>query len=161
MNARALIEACTARGLTIAVAESCTGGLICAALTDVPGASRVLDRGFITYSNAAKTELLGVAPDALSAHGAVSAPTAQQMAEGAIKNSNATLSVAVTGIAGPGGGTADKPVGLVFIAIARRGDSPCVARHVFPGDRDAVRRATVEAALAALLQASAQNTPHA
>ena len=109
-------------GRKIALAESCTGGLVCAALTEIPGSSAVLDRGFVTYSNEAKQELLGVQPDILEAFGAVSPATAWAMAQGAIKNSNADLAVAVSGIAGPDGGTELKPVGTVVFALAIRGD---------------------------------------
>ena len=145
-----LLEACRARGLTLATAESCTGGLIAACLTEIAGSSAVVERGFVTYSNAAKTELLGVAAATLERHGAVSAETAAAMVEGALARSPADLAVAVTGIAGPGGATATKPVGLVFIGVQRRGAAPAVERHVFAGDRRAVRTATLARALALL-----------
>lgn len=146
-----LIARCRAAGLRLVTAESCTGGLISAALTDVPGASRVFDRGFVTYSNQAKTDLLGVPPFMLKEHGAVSAQVAEAMAAGARVQSGADLAVAVTGIAGPGGATPDKPVGLVYIATASKGQATEATRHDFPGDRTAVRGATVAAALRALL----------
>ncbi|MEJ2408550.1 MAG: CinA family protein [Novosphingobium sp.] len=111
-----------AAGRTIALAESCTGGLVCAALTEIPGSSAVLDRGFVTYSNEAKQELLGVQSDILEAFGAVSPATAWAMAQGAIKASNADVAVAVSGVAGPDGGTDMKPVGTVVFALAIRGD---------------------------------------
>ncbi|SFG32855.1 nicotinamide-nucleotide amidase [Novosphingobium sp. CF614] len=111
-----------AAGRTVAVAESCTGGLVCAALTEIPGSSAVLDRGFVTYSNEAKQELLGVQSDIIEAFGAVSPATAWAMAQGAIKHSNADVAVAVSGIAGPDGGTAMKPVGTVVFALAIRDD---------------------------------------
>ncbi len=134
-------------GCTVALAESCTGGLIAGALTDIPGSSRVVDRGFVTYSNVAKSEMLGVPPSLILAHGAVSPEVAVAMAVGALARSRADAAVAVTGVAGPDGGTPEKPVGRVHIATAvRRGD----ARHkeyTFPGDREAVRLATVQAAL--------------
>ncbi|MCB2101332.1 MAG: CinA family protein, partial [Rhodobacterales bacterium] len=114
--ARAVIAECLADGLTVATAESCTGGLIAACLTAVPGSSSVVDRGFVTYSNTAKTQMLDVPEALLVEHGAVSAPVARAMAEGALARSGASLAVAVTGIAGPGGGTETKPVGLVHIA---------------------------------------------
>jgi nicotinamide-nucleotide amidase len=139
------------RRMMIATAESCTGGLIAGLLTEIPGSSDVLERGFVTYSNAAKEEMLGVPHELLATHGAVSRAVAAAMAEGALDHSWAQLAVAVTGIAGPGGGSAEKPVGLVFIAAMRAGDAPIVQRHLF-GDigRDQVRLATVEAALTLL-----------
>ncbi len=149
-QATALLAACRARGLTVATAESCTGGLIAAALTAIAGSSDVVDRGFVTYSNAAKTAMLGV-PEALIAEvGAVSEAVARAMVLGALAASPADLAVAVTGIAGPGGGSADKPVGLVWFGAARRGGAAMTERRVFPGDRDAVRRATVLHAFALL-----------
>jgi nicotinamide-nucleotide amidase len=119
--ARALLDLCRAKRLTIATAESCTGGLVAAMLTEIPGSSDVLERGFVTYSNAAKTEMLGVPVDVIARFGAVSRETAEAMAMGALAHSPAYLSVAITGIAGPGGGTPDKPVGLVHFAAAARG----------------------------------------
>ena len=157
-----LVSACDAANITLATAESCTGGLIAGAITAVPGSSAVLDRGFVTYSNDAKIYLLGVEVDALEAHGAVSYEVAVQMALGAIKNSPAHLAVAVTGIAGPGGGGPNKPVGLVHMAVARRGEDEALveseARLMLDGafaenGRDGVREATVRAALQALLDA--------
>ncbi len=127
----------------LATAESCTGGLIAAALTHVPGSSDVVDRGFVTYSNAAKAEMLGVDPALIAAHGAVSEPVAAAMADGALARSAAGVAVAVTGVAGPGGGSADKPVGLVWFGCARRGGPARTERRVFTGDRAAVRAATV------------------
>jgi len=146
-----VLVAARAKGLTIATAESCTGGLIAGLLTEIAGSSDVVDRGFVTYSNAAKEEMLGVARDLLVAHGAVSEPVAAAMAQGALAHSNAEVSVAVTGIAGPGGGSAEKPVGLVYIAAMREGGTAVVERHLF-GDigREQVRLATVEAALTLL-----------
>ena len=135
----------------VATAESCTGGMIGAALTDLPGSSEIFERGFITYSNNAKQETLGVPPATLRDHGAVSAQTALAMARGALAHGRAELVVAVTGIAGPGGGSAEKPVGTVFIAYGMRGDTLHCAEHHFTGDRAAVRRHTVEAALQHLL----------
>ena len=131
----------------IATAESCTGGLIAATLTDIPGASAVLDRGFVTYSNAAKSESLGVPPGLIEQHGAVSAPVAIAMAEGALRQSSADLAVSVTGIAGPGGATAGKPVGLVHFAVAQSGRPTVEDTHRF-GDvgRAEVRRLSVIAA---------------
>ncbi len=149
------LAAARAKGLTIATAESCTGGLIAGLLTEIPGSSDVLDRGFVTYSDAAKKEMLGVPHELLAMHGAVSQAVAAAMAEGVLDHSWAQLAVAVTGIAGPGGGSAEKPVGLVFIAAMREGGTAVVERHLF-GDigREQVRLATVEAALKLLKRQS-------
>lgn len=133
--------------LRIVTAESCTGGLVAACLTEIAGSSDVVERGFVAYSNEAKTELLGVFPATLEEHGAVSSHAAKAMAAGALARSPADVAVAVTGIAGPGGGTAAKPVGLVYIAAQRRDHPAEIERHLFPGDRDAVRLASVAAAL--------------
>ena len=149
-DAARLLDRCRDAGLRLATAESCTGGLVAAALTEVAGSSDVVDRGFVTYSNAAKTEMLGVPADLIAAHGAVSEAVARAMAEGALARSRAQLAVAVTGLAGPGGGSADKPVGLVWLGCARAGGDTLTARHVFPGDRTAIRRAAVAEALALL-----------
>lgn len=118
--AKALLDACRLRGLKVATAESCTGGLVAGALTDIAGSSDVVDRGFVTYSNEAKQQMLGVPADTIEKHGAVSRETAEAMARGALGNANADLAVAITGIAGPGGGSPDKPVGLVHFAAASR-----------------------------------------
>ncbi len=130
-TAAAVLEACRAAGLMIATAESCTGGMVAAALTDVPGSSDVVERGFVTYSNAAKTELLGVPAELIARHGAVSEPVARAMADGALAASPADIAVAVTGVAGPGGGTPTKPEGLVHFACARRGRATRHARIEF------------------------------
>lgn len=152
-TAAAVLEACRRRGLHLVTAESCTGGLVAATLTEIAGSSDVVERGFVTYSNAAKEELLGVPRALLDAHGAVSEPVARAMAEGALARVPAAqLSLAVTGVAGPGGATPTKPVGLVFIAAARRGGATLGERHLFKGDRRAVRLASVERALALLQQ---------
>lgn len=145
----ALLQACRAAGLTLAAAESCTGGLIAAVLTEVPGASDVVERGFVVYSNRAKTDLLGVAPGLIEAHGAVSEAVARAMAVGALDRSPADLAVSVTGVAGPGGGTPGKPVGLVHLAAARR-DGMMTHRELRLGDvgRSAIRRASVREAFA-------------
>ncbi len=146
----ALAQRLLARGWRVAAAESCTGGLIAATCTAVAGSSHWFDRGFVTYSNEAKSELLGVPPALIAAHGAVSEPVALAMAEGALARSATDLAVAVTGIAGPGGAVPGKPVGTVWMALARRG-APAQARRLqLDGDRSAVRAATVRAALAAL-----------
>jgi nicotinamide-nucleotide amidase len=146
--ARTLLEACHKRGLKIATAESCTGGLIAGALTAIPGSSDVVERGFVTYSNEAKTEMLGVPADLIARKGAVSMEVAMAMAEGALKHAPADIVVAVTGIAGPGGGSDTKPVGLVHIAAARRGGARLHEECRF-GDigRDEVREATARTSL--------------
>ena len=143
------------RGLKIATAESCTGGMVSAAITDLPGASNVLERGFVTYSNEAKAEMLGVSPETLAAHGAVSSETAHEMAAGALAHSHADVAVSITGIAGPGGGSPEKPVGLVWFGIAMRGREPRLEERRF-GDtgRAQVRRASVVTALRLLLDAA-------
>lgn len=141
------LQAASARGLTIATAESCTGGLIAAALTAIAGSSSVVMAGFVTYSNDAKMRMVGVQADTLAAHGAVSEKVAREMAEGALRAAQVDIALSCTGIAGPGGATPGKPVGLVFIGCARRGGATVVERDVFPGDRGAVRAATVAAAL--------------
>ncbi|WP_284618112.1 CinA family protein [Aquabacterium humicola] len=147
-----LADLLRSRGERLATAESCTGGLIAGACTDLAGSSDWFERGFVSYSNAAKTELLGVPAALIDAHGAVSEPVALAMAEGALAQSPADWAVAVTGIAGPGGGSAEKPVGLVWLAWMRRGGAAQAERHVFPGDRAAVRAATVARALAGLTE---------
>lgn len=139
-------------GLMLATAESCTGGMIAAAMTDLAGSSAVFERGFVTYSNAAKTELLDVPKDVLMKHGAVSAQVATAMVKGAIAHSRAELAVAVTGIAGPDGGSPEKPVGLVYIGYGDKAGVVEVAEHRFKGGRDEVRRQTVEAALKHLIK---------
>jgi nicotinamide-nucleotide amidase len=146
-----VLDACRTRGLKVATAESCTGGLVAGALTEIPGSSDVLDRGLVSYSNAAKQEMLGVAAAILDQHGAVSRETAEAMAEGALAVSNADLAVAITGIAGPGGGSAAKPVGLVHFAAAAR-DGRRLHREKRYGNvgRSAVRREAVAEALAML-----------
>ncbi|WP_237216814.1 CinA family protein [Falsiroseomonas oryziterrae] len=153
-EAATLLAALQAKGLTLATAESCTGGLIAAALTAIPGSSATVLAGYVTYSNDAKTRLVGVPATMLATHGAVSDPVARQMAEGALADSGADIAVSCTGIAGPSGGSAAKPVGLVFIGCARRGRTTRAERHVFPGDRGAIRAATVDAALALIRRLS-------
>lgn len=148
-TARAVIEHCKAEHLMIATAESCTGGLIAGALTAIPGSSAVVDRGFVTYSNEAKAEMLGVPAELISSKGAVSAEVALAMAEGALQRSKADVAVAVTGIAGPDGGSAEKPVGLVHLAATRRGGQTLHEEKRF-GDigRNEVRAEAVAAAFA-------------
>lgn len=149
-QAEAFLDASRAAGLKVTTAESCTGGLIGACLTEIAGSSDVFERGFITYSNEAKIELIDVPADLIERVGAVSEEVARAMAEGALVRSSADMAVAVTGVAGPGGGTATKPVGLVHIACAvRDGISRHAACH-FDGDREAVRRQTVAMALTML-----------
>ena len=146
--AGAVIDAAGASGHMVTTAESCTGGMVAAALTGIAGASAVLDRGFVTYSNAAKTDLLGVPESVLQAHGAVSSQTAACMADGALgATPNAYLAIAITGIAGPGGGSAEKPVGLVWFGLASRDDATTTAQRLFAGDREAVRRQATATAL--------------
>ena len=141
-----------ARGEFAATAESCTGGLVAGAITAIAGSSGWFDRGFVTYTNEAKTDMLGVDPDALERNGAVSEATAIAMAEGALRASKADVAVAVTGIAGPAGGTPAKPVGTVCFAWARRGERTMAATHRFSGDRDAVRESAVIVVLQGLIE---------
>lgn len=154
-NAQSLLAQFRERQLMLATAESCTGGLIAGVLTEIAGSSDVVERGFVTYSNAAKHELLGVAEDLIVIHGAVSAEVARAMALGAVAFSNADVAVAVTGVAGPGGGSAEKPVGLVHIAAARRG-AAAMHRECRFGDigRSGIRLATVAAAFDVLRKAA-------
>jgi nicotinamide-nucleotide amidase len=149
-DAAALLAHFRTRGMMVATAESCTGGLIAAALTHVPGSSDVVDRGFVTYSNAAKTEMLGVPADLIARVGAVSQEVAAAMADGALQRSQAHVAVAVTGVAGPGGGSADKPVGLVWFGRAARDAATVTTHRVFAGDRAAVRAQTVALAFGLL-----------
>jgi nicotinamide-nucleotide amidase len=152
--ATSVLAACRARGWHVATAESCTGGLVAAALTAIAGASDVVDRGFVTYSNEAKTELLGVPETTLAAVGGVSAETALAMATGAVSRARVDLAVSITGIAGPGGGCAEKPVGLVYLGVATK-ESCRSERHVFPGDRDEIRRRAMIRALEVLRETAA------
>jgi nicotinamide-nucleotide amidase len=153
-SAAALVHACRSQGLKIVAAESCSGGLLAAALTEVAGSSDVFERGFITYSNAAKVEMLGVGAAVIERHGAVSAAVAVAMADGALRQSLADISVSVTGIAGPGGGTVQKPVGLVYIAVQRRTDTAAVQRFNFAAtSRNDVRVASVREGLRLMSEA--------
>lgn len=154
LRAKSLIEAYSAAGLTLATAESCTGGLVAATLTEIAGSSAVVDCGFVTYSNAAKTKLLGVPATLITARGAVSAEVAQAMALGVLSRSGADVAVSITGIAGPGGGSAAKPVGLVYFGLAQRGFIPQVTERRF-GDlgRSQVRQAAVNQAFDLLFAA--------
>lgn len=152
--AQAVIERHRDRPTLVTTAESCTGGLVAAALTCVAGSSAVVERGFVTYSNQAKTDMLGVAATLIERHGAVSAEVASAMAQGALRNSRAEIAVSITGIAGPGGGSAEKPVGLVHFALARHGHAAQTHHRVFAGDRDQVRLAAALFALALLRDAT-------
>jgi nicotinamide-nucleotide amidase len=150
--ARQVLAACEERGIMLATAESCTGGMIAAALTDIAGSSTVVDRGFVTYSNEAKTEMLGVRPETLEAHGAVSRETALEMAAGALANSRAGIAVSVTGVAGPGGGSTEKPVGLVWFGLAVEGRQPVAERRLFEDKgRAFIREESVKTALSLVL----------
>jgi nicotinamide-nucleotide amidase len=150
-RATALLQACRARGWMVATAESCTGGLLAALLTEIPGSSDVVERGFVTYSNEAKSEMLGVLPAVVAGHGAVSEPVARAMAEGALAHSRAQVAVSITGIAGPGGGSAAKPVGLVHFGLAVRGrPTQHLERRYGDLGRVQVRARAVEDALALL-----------
>lgn len=153
--ARRVIAENAKAGRKLALAESCTGGLVCAALTEIPGASAVLDRGFVTYSNEAKQELLGVSLDIIDTFGAVSIACVWAMAQGALKHSNADVAVAISGVAGPDGGTRQKPVGTVVFALARRGepgeDPVAEMRHFEVSGRGDVRRQATLVALELLL----------
>jgi nicotinamide-nucleotide amidase len=154
-RAPSILDALRRRGWTAATAESCTGGLIAAALTAIAGSSDVMECGFVTYSNAAKTRLLGVPTALISAHGAVSAEVAAAMAHGALLQCGANIAVSVTGIAGPGGGSLAKPVGLVWFGRTVRGGASHTVSHVFPGDRAGVRAAAVNVAFDLFLDAIA------
>lgn len=150
-RATALVAACRARSIVLATAESCTGGLIAALITEVPGSSAVFDRGFVTYSNDAKSEMLGIPASLIAQHGAVSPAVAAAMAAGVLDRSRASLAVSVTGIAGPGGGTAEKPVGLVYFGYCSRGAANgTVERRFGACGRDAVRMGSVDQALTLL-----------
>ncbi len=159
--ARRVLDACNARKLKIAVAESCTGGLVAATLTEIPGSAAVFERGFVTYSNEAKQDLLGVPGELLAAHGAVSPQVAEAMALGALEHSRAQVALSVTGIAGPDGGTAEKPVGLVHFALARTERPTLLVEKHFVGQhgkslaREDIRRSAVLTGLKMLLEAAA------
>ena len=146
-QAEALLAAYRRSGLTVATAESCTGGLVAGCLTEIAGSSDVFECGFVSYSNAAKTALLCVPAELIDAHGAVSAEVAEAMARGALAGSKADATVALTGVAGPSGGTAEKPVGLVHLCAIRRGGAARPRREVFAGDRAAVRLSSIAVAL--------------
>ncbi|GHD47459.1 hypothetical protein GCM10017083_17860 [Thalassobaculum fulvum] len=145
--ASALLDACREAGMTIATAESCTGGLVAGCLTEIAGSSDVFERGFVTYSNEAKSELLGVPAAMIARHGAVSEEVAKAMAIGALARSRALMTVAITGVAGPGGGSKEKPVGLVHFASAITGGTTVHERHEFEGNRSDIRREAVRTAI--------------
>jgi nicotinamide-nucleotide amidase len=147
-EAASLLDACRAKDVKLVTAEGCTGGLIAAVLTAIAGSSDVVERGFVTYSNEAKTEMLGVPAELIALVGAVSEPVSQRMAEGALLHSHADIAVSVTGVLGPGGASVEKPVGLVCFGLARRGAAVAGEHRVFPGDRTAIRKATVARAFA-------------
>lgn len=150
--AHTLYELLKQRNMTVATAESCTGGMIGAALTSVPGVSDCYGFGVVTYADEAKEKLLGVKHETLKTHGAVSEETAREMALGAVKLSGASVAVAVTGVAGPGGATAEKPVGLVYIGFAQKNGESTAYKNIFKGDRDSVREQTVNAALKTVIE---------
>jgi nicotinamide-nucleotide amidase len=152
-RANAVLEAARARGVMVTTAESCTGGLVSASLTDIAGSSDVFERGFVTYTNAAKQTMLGVPAETIAAHGAVSAETAAAMARGALAHSQAQIAVSITGVAGPGGGSAEKPVGLVHLAAAAsNGNALHRERRYGPIGRMAIRQHAVLDALEMLLE---------
>ena len=152
MTAAALLAVARAKGVMLATAESCTGGLLSAAITDIPGSSAIFDRGFVTYTNAAKVEMLGVRPATLTAHGAVSEEIAREMAEGALRRSHADLAVAITGIAGPGG-SEHKPEGRVCFGLAGPAGTTTLTVEFGALGRDQVRRAARDRGLAILADA--------
>jgi nicotinamide-nucleotide amidase len=152
--AEAVLALCRARNWHVATAESCTGGLVAAALTAIAGSSDVVERSFVAYSNTAKMELLGVATDTITTHGAVSAQTAAAMARGAVARAPVDLAVSITGIVGPGGGTAQKPVGLVYLGVANKDGKAHTERRIFSGDRSEIRNAAVLLALELLQDAA-------
>lgn len=146
--AKAALQACTSREIMLATAESCTGGMIASMLTDIEGCSAIFDRGFVTYSNEAKVDMLGVSKETLDTHGAVSRQTALEMASGALSRSRAGIAISVTGLAGPGGGSPEKPIGLVWFGLARDGAEPLAEKHVFENrGRDYIRQQTTKNAL--------------
>lgn len=151
-NAELLVRALSASGNVVATAESCTGGWVSKAITDISGSSAVFDCGFVTYSNASKMALLNVKPETLESWGAVSQQTVQEMAEGALNNSRATITVSISGIAGPSGGAEEKPVGTVWLAWAKQGKNTVTRIEHFTGDREQVRAQATLAALKGLLQ---------
>jgi nicotinamide-nucleotide amidase len=156
-SAEKLLELCRSKGLMIATAESCTGGLLAALLTEIPGSSRVFERGYVTYSNEAKAELLGVGRDLIARHGAVSEAVAVAMAEGCLSQSPASIAVSITGVAGPGGGTVEKPVGLVYLACVGKRAPVRISRLMLgESSRQAIREAAVAEAVSLLTSLAAK-----
>lgn len=161
-EARALLDKLQRHALLVVTAESCTGGLLCGLLTEIPGASGMVERGLVTYSNAAKTELLGVPAELIDRHGAVSEEVARAMAEGALERAPAHIALSITGIAGPDGGTAEKPIGLVYLGVASRGETTRVRECRFGNvSRGAIRLASVREAIALMDSAVKPGLPHA
>lgn len=150
-KAKTLLDLCNEKKLTLATVESCTGGLLAGCLTAVPGSSSVVERGYVTYSNQAKVEEVGVDPALIAEHGAVSHEVAEAMAAGALRHAPVDLAAGITGVAGPGGGSPEKPVGLVYISAAAKNGVPTVTENHFKGDRDAVRAASLGVALDLLI----------
>jgi nicotinamide-nucleotide amidase len=155
-KAKTLLDLCQDKRLTLATVESCTGGLLAGCLTAIPGSSSVVERGFVTYSNLAKIEEVGVDSALIDKHGAVSAEVAGAMAAGALRHAPVDLAAGITGVAGPGGGSVEKPVGLVYVSTAARNEAPTVTENHFEGDRDAVREASVSRALDLLIELARQ-----
>ena len=149
-DASELLNSCVSQGLVIGTAESCTGGLLSALLTSIPGSSKAFDRGFVTYTDLAKNQMLNISSDLIKNNGAVSKEVAAALAGGVLTHSNANLAVAITGIAGPGGATANKPLGLVYISVMKTNANPITKRSVFGGDRQSVRMNSVKLALVML-----------
>lgn len=154
-----LVRECAERGVRLCVAESCTGGMLSALITDVPGSSKPFWGGIVVYSNEAKTRFAGVKPKTLAAHGAVSAEAVSELLDGILLASPADLALAISGIAGPGGGSPEKPVGSVWIGCMRRGTAPSLSLYRFPGGRGAVRRRACRAGLKTLLGALRESFP--
>lgn len=154
MLSEVLLDVCSGKALKIATVESCTGGLLAAYLTAISGSSTVFERGHVAYSNDSKTQTVGVEPAIIEQHGAISAVVAEAMARGSLEHAPVDLAAAITGVAGPGGGTALKPIGLVYIAVAAKDGSLEVRENHFPGDRNAIRSASVQVALEMLMAAA-------
>ena len=155
-KAKTLLDLCHDKKLKLATVESCTGGLLAGCLTAIPGSSSTVERGYVTYSNQAKVEEVGVDPALIEKHGAVSREVAEAMASGALRHAPVDLAAGITGVAGPGGGSPEKPVGLVYISAAARNGVPTVTENHFKGDRDAVRAASLAVALDLLIELAQQ-----
>jgi nicotinamide-nucleotide amidase len=156
-KAKTLLDLCHDKKLKLATVESCTGGLLAGCLTAIPGSSSTVERGYVTYSNQAKVDEVGVDPALIEKHGAVSREVAEAMAAGALRHAPVDLAAGITGVAGPGGGSAEKPVGLVFISAVARNGVPTVTENHFKGDRDAVRAASLAVALDLLIELAQQH----